>query len=78
MYGNDHLGLRSDLLSNVLRIHIDGSGINVSENKLCSYCERICHCSNEGDCGNDNLVAFLKVGILVSDLKACGSVDNEG
>ena len=78
MYGNDHLGLIRDLASHVSGIHVDGAGVNVRKYQLAADCERVCHGSHEGDGGNDNLVACLQVGVLVSDLKACGCIGYEG
>ena len=76
MYGHDHLGLVGDLSCHVLGVHVDGAGINVSKHQLAADRQGVCHGGNEGNGGNDDLIACLEVCVFVSDLKAgCGVRD---
>ena len=74
MHGHDHLRFRRDLARHIGGIHVERSGINISEDELRARAERIRHRGDERDRRHDHLIARTDIRIAVGNLKRTRAV----
>ena len=75
--GNDSLGLFGDLSGHVLRVYVDGCGVDVGEDNLGADRKRIRDRCHEGDARSDDLVARSEVCKFECDFEPGGCVGQE-